>query len=227
MNLHEKFGAQAGSQITQLQQGHQPRVPMPSGMAFVKQEDQKPALPNMAPYPAQMPQLVRPPVKSNQTDGADEALDSWKAEVSRVKEFAEKNPGGGDRFLKQLVFETQQRYEAGGLMVPLEERKGIKRKIASPRNGESSNGTESVAGLSSLNRAQMDAAGDDDESQEADEDAINSDLDDPNEAAGDEENDEATDQVMLCTYDKVQRVKNKWKCTLKDGILRVDGTEYV
>jgi len=28
-------------------------------------------------------------------------------------------------------------------------------------------------------------------------------------------------------YDKVQRVKNKWKCTLKDGVLLVNGKEYV
>ena len=66
--------------------------------------------------------------------------------------------------------------------------------------------------------------GDDDDEDEVDEDAINSDLDDPDEV-GEENNEEETDQVMLCTYDKVARVKNKWKCTLKDGILRVDGSE--
>lgn len=77
----------------------------------------------------------------------------------------------------------------------------------------------------SITRAQGDATGDDDD--EEDEDAINSDLDDPDDLAAAEENGENTDQVMLCTYDKVQRVKNKWKCTLKDGILRVEGNEYV
>jgi len=78
----------------------------------------------------------------------------------------------------------------------------------------------------SITRAQGDAAGDDDDDVE-DEDAINSDLDDPDDLAANAENGEETDQVMLCTYDKVQRVKNKWKCTLKDGILRVEGSEYV
>jgi len=78
----------------------------------------------------------------------------------------------------------------------------------------------------SITRAQGDAAGDDDDDVE-DEDAINSDLDDPDDLAASAENGEETDQVMLCTYDKVQRVKNKWKCTLKDGILRVEGSEYV
>ena len=78
--------------------------------------------------------------------------------------------------------------------------------------------------VQSLARAQGDAAGDDDDDEE-DEDAINSDLDDPDDLAANEEDNENTDQVMLCTYDKVQRVKNKWKCTLKDGVLRVEGNE--
>lgn len=63
---------------------------------------------------------------------------------------------------------------------------------------------------------------------EDDEDAINSDLDDPED--GDIENqdeDETPQQVMLCMYDKVQRTKNKWKCVLKDGVLTIKGKEYV
>ena len=75
-------------------------------------------------------------------------------------------------------------------------------------------------------RAQFDGPGGDDDAEEDDEDAINSDLDDPEENEA-EENDaeDAVGQVMLCTYDKVQRVKNKWKCTLKDGILTTGGKE--
>ena len=64
-------------------------------------------------------------------------------------------------------------------------------------------------------------AGDDEE----DEDAINSDLDDPDELELNADGEEEASKVMLCTYDKVQRVKNKWKCTLKDGILRLEGQE--
>ncbi len=63
---------------------------------------------------------------------------------------------------------------------------------------------------------------DDDE----DEDAINSDLDDPDDNVIEEEQDEGRpNQIMLCTYDKVARVKNKWKCTLKDGVLTTGGKE--
>ncbi|KAI9822845.1 MAG: transcription factor IIA subunit alpha [Phylliscum demangeonii] len=61
-----------------------------------------------------------------------------------------------------------------------------------------------------------------------DEDAINSDLDDPDDGADENGADDDTMlQIMLCMYDKVQRTKNKWKCTLKDGVLTVGGREYV
>ena len=60
-----------------------------------------------------------------------------------------------------------------------------------------------------------------------DEDAINSDLDDPDDNVIEEEpEDGRPQQIMLCTYDKVARVKNKWKCTLKDGVLTTGGKEY-
>ena len=61
---------------------------------------------------------------------------------------------------------------------------------------------------------------------EIDEDAINSDLDDPDDNLDEHpDDDDAMSQIMLCVYDKVQRTKNKWKCTLKDGVLTVDGRE--
>ncbi|QRV96026.1 transcription factor IIA, 1-like [Ceratobasidium sp. AG-Ba] len=60
---------------------------------------------------------------------------------------------------------------------------------------------------------------------------IGSDLDDSDDSdADDVENDgaggEAGDYVF-CTYDKVQRVKNKWKCVLKDGMIHVNGRDYL
>ena len=35
------------------------------------------------------------------------------------------------------------------------------------------------------------------------------------------------DDMVLCLYDKVQRVKNKWKCVLKDGVASIDGRDYL
>lgn len=33
--------------------------------------------------------------------------------------------------------------------------------------------------------------------------------------------------VVVALYEKVQRVKNKWKVTLKDGIIAADGKDYL
>ncbi|KZO98800.1 hypothetical protein CALVIDRAFT_534879 [Calocera viscosa TUFC12733] len=57
---------------------------------------------------------------------------------------------------------------------------------------------------------------------------IGSDLDDTDdeELGEDDEGDDGRDSV-LCTWDKVQRVKNKWKCVLKDGIMHVNGKDYL
>jgi len=62
-----------------------------------------------------------------------------------------------------------------------------------------------------------------------DSEAINSDLDDP-----DTENEEEAEEggagetdIVFCTYDKVARVKNKWKCVLKDGMIHVNGRDYL
>ena len=72
--------------------------------------------------------------------------------------------------------------------------------------------------------AQMDGDADDDE----DEDAINSDLDDPEDETNQiNDDDDDNGDTILCTYDKVQRVKNKWKCTLKDGVMKVGQKEWV
>lgn len=67
----------------------------------------------------------------------------------------------------------------------------------------------------------------------ADSDAINSDLDDSDDneeddADGNEDGESEMEQnIMLCLYDRVQRVRNRWKCALKDGIMNIDGKDYV
>ncbi|KAH7889091.1 transcription factor IIA alpha beta subunit [Phlebopus sp. FC_14] len=66
-------------------------------------------------------------------------------------------------------------------------------------------------------------------SQPGDSEAINSDLDD-SDTEGEEEAEEGgqgdTD-IVFCTYDKVGRVKNKWKCILKDGMIHINGKDYL
>ena len=44
-----------------------------------------------------------------------------------------------------------------------------------------------------------------------------------------EEEDQIEDlggNVILCQYEKVTRIKNKWKCILKDGMLHIDNKDY-
>lgn len=74
----------------------------------------------------------------------------------------------------------------------------------------------------------------------ADSDAINSELDDSDDDDDDDENDndqefadgdgagnDIEQNIMLCLYDRVQRVRNRWKCSLKDGLMNINGKDYV
>ncbi|KAE8151019.1 transcription factor IIA, alpha/beta subunit [Aspergillus avenaceus] len=209
--LHQRYGAAAANSVSQLQAQSQAAMAMPG-------QARPPNLPQVA--NGQMPQIKQepgyPPVSQpsmhhSQTDGAsDSGLSEWKAEVARRREAAQRQNGEGDRVLRDHLRQRMLQLEGGGLMLPLEEHQP---SLAAPSTGT---------------RAQFDGPGGDDERDEDDEDAINSDLDDPDDlVADDHESEDAVGQVMLCTYDKVQRVKNKWKCTLKDGILTTGGKEYV
>jgi len=64
--------------------------------------------------------------------------------------------------------------------------------------------------------------GEDDDEGGADDADLGSDLDD-----SDGEIDEESDNIVLCQYDKVSRTKNKWKCVLKDGIMLINGRDYL
>lgn len=81
--------------------------------------------------------------------------------------------------------------------------------------------------LRKLRQQQVDGAGDDDSEDDSDE--INSDLDDPDDDpdSGREDDHSESTMMMLCLYDKVQRVKNKWKYVLKDGVANINGKDYV
>lgn len=59
-------------------------------------------------------------------------------------------------------------------------------------------------------------------------DEINSDLDDSDDdyVNMDVEEEGSDVNMMLCLYDKVLRVKNKWKCNLKEGVVTIDHKDY-
>ncbi|CAO1626556.1 unnamed protein product [Parajaminaea phylloscopi] len=64
---------------------------------------------------------------------------------------------------------------------------------------------------------------------ESNSDEIGSDLDDSDDEDGDGDGaGEGLDgDTVLCLYEKVQRVRNRWKCVLKDGVANIDGRDYL
>ena len=212
--LTQRFGASAATSVSQLQ----------------SQAAGQQSYPQMHhPANGQMHQIKQEPGHSSlgpsQTDGADDTLADWKAEVARRREAAQN--GQGDHLLREYLKHQMSGLEAGGLLRPLSEQESSATKARRAALVAPLVRADAAQSSSSLPKmpGQYDGA-DDDTKEEADEDAINSDLDDPDDLIDHEaEADEADGQVMLCTYDKVQRVKNKWKCTLKDGILTTGGKE--
>ena len=185
----------------------------------------------------------RPMVNNAQTDGADE----WDGYVAQRRLDASKDPDKvyeADLTIRQQVQQMNRSMEGGGLMMPLSDQSKLpqlkKRRNMHAETGPSTSSPNpaaaQTAGSKPVSRIlQMDGNEDDDEDDKTgikdelfddDEDAINSDLDDPDDNVIEEEpEDGRPQQIMLCTYDKVARVKNKWKCTLKDGVLTTGGKE--
>lgn len=98
-----------------------------------------------------------------------------------------------DRMLHAAIEAKAKSMEGGGLMLPL--------KRAGRKHAPSQQLSSAGSGPSRFD------GGDD---EEDDDEAINSDLDDSDDNGDEEDDDEDGGQIMLCMYDKVQRVKNKW-----------------
>ena len=205
---------------------------------------------------------------NGQTDGPGDEEES----ITVIKQFNAAGEEIGmstveiDNLIRSRILANGQAMEGGGLMVSL---KSASKSVSTSRHRERN---------PNWSTAQTDGPGDSDsegvKNESADEDAINSDLDDPDDGLGDDEDDEeGMGHIMLCMYDKVQRVKNKWyvfflllplfpalsfsamraisfapdsamrkvkgawketklnenyrKCVMKDGVLTVNGKEYV
>ena len=253
-NLQNKFGSSANLQVNQLQaaamgnvvpssqsQPFVPNIQLPAHYSEQQPKKESPdskreVQPRQYPSPHQAPQ--KSAIKGSQLDGADE----WAAMVAHRRAAALSNPVANveaDQTLREQVERMGRVMEGGGLMLPLSEQPKLslkeKRKIGQPAVVSSSiSGPGRFHSSVASNISQYDGLKESDEEHiksdpdlDDDADAINSDLDDPEEnIVEDEGDDEAKKgQIMLCTYDKVQRVKNKWKCTLKDGVLTTGGRE--
>lgn len=236
--LQQQFGNQANGSIAAMQSnglvkpgGQQQR---PQGLQLPGQvQNANQAQRQQLQQPKQEP---RDSVGLSQTDGAGEAAEEWDAILSDRNSRGEHERPHADRIIRRQVDQSAQRLEAGGLLIPLDERrKALRLRKTSKHShgpaearsraevaGSAASTYESTSALPPVARFD---GGDSDDGLDDDEDAINSDLDDSDDGgeAGIESNMDG--DVVLCLYDKVQRVKNKWKCVLKDGVVTVNGKE--
>jgi len=166
----------------------------------------------------------------SQTDGAGDDLDEWQAMLAQRRAAHAMMGKQVDRMMRYQVMQTSSELQSG-LMVPLDEqpKRMVNKKRRLPARPQIDHGG------SGQSVPQLDGDEDDEDEtkpeikDEDDENAINSDLDDSDDEglANIGDDDEENGDTILCTYDKVQRVKNKWKCTLKDGVMSVGGKEWV
>lgn len=248
-NLQQKYGSSAKAQVNQLRaqaamgapvsqsQSNLQNNQLPSHYSEQKGElNDRKRQQQQHPYQSLQQAQHSSSVSNAQVDGVTE----WDAMVAQRRAEAVQNPTANyeaEMTLRDRVEQMGRSMEGGGLMVPLSEQPMRSQK----EKGKFSKRAASTSHLLSPNIAQraiapkiaqcdgLDESDEDikDDPDLDDEDAINSDLDDPEENVVEDDGDEEgkRGQIMLCTYDKVQRVKNKWKCTLKDGILTTGGKE--
>ena len=166
-------------------------------------------------------------VNGAQTDGAGD--DEVEADAfCIVKQVGEGGEVMGrveiDGLIRSKIEAKGKIMEGGGLMLPLREAStsSFRRAQKSSRQRSQSSNLATVTNKGKDRASalvQTDGPGDPDDDddvkeEELDEDAINSDLDDPDDGLNEEEDeDEGMGHIMLCMYDKVQRVKNKWYVT--------------
>lgn len=98
----------------------------------------------------------------------------------------------------------------------------------SPQQGSSSASSSAKNGSSSSSKAKPAPATESNELG-SDLDESDSDLLSDGEDGDDEDGGTSRDDgdVIIALYEKVQRVKNKWKITLKDGIISAEGKDYL
>ncbi|WYZ44342.1 hypothetical protein EsH8_VII_000778 [Colletotrichum jinshuiense] len=216
-HVRGQFGEKGAGSINAIQASATSRpagqVPLPQMPGQQQQQQYRPGVPQQGQQP-RPPSNGQPGVNPSQTDGTGDDFDFEGVLLQRDADGNQRELGriDIDRMIHAQIAANAKSMEGGGLMLPLKEATRHKSAAVSRSKGKE-HGVAPYDGY------------DDDE---VDEDAINSDLDDPDEDKDEDEvDDEGLGHIMLCMYDKVQRVKNKWKCILKDGVLTVNGKEYV
>jgi transcription initiation factor TFIIA large subunit len=204
MMQHQRAAQMAQQQGQGMQQGQRPQMTQ-------EQYRQMMAANTANRMAQQVQQNGQNGVQGAQTDGAgDEEVEGFSV-IKRFDSNGQEIAMGRveiDSLIRNKIEAMGRNMEGGGLMLPLHE--------ASTPSSRRQHKNKKGKG-----RQQVDGGDDDEDDKDAvkdeelDEDAINSDLDDPDEGLNDEEDeDEGMGHIMLCMYDKVQRVKNKWFVSL-------------
>jgi len=229
--LHSTYGPRAAASISAIHSGIPQAGARPVGQPGHPTAQQYRA--QVAAQQAAQQRMQQNGLANSQVDGTGDAFEGVLMQRNAAGDEVELGRVEIDKMLHQQMAARAKQMEGGGLMLPLKQ--ATKHKSVA---------TEKAPGGGS---AQVDGGDDDLIKDELDEDAINSDLDDPDDDQNnDDDDDDQMGPIMLCMYDKVQRVKNKWyvaaaaeaissrlansvyrKCTLKDGVLTVNGKEYV
>jgi transcription initiation factor TFIIA large subunit len=208
-NLQSKFGARADAAITSLYNAKpgpqvnpgqpQPGQPQQINAAQYRQSMAAATAAAMHQHNPQAPYSNGGNgLPTSQVDGPSEGFEGILMQRGPDGNTVEMGRVQIDEMIHAQIAARAKQMEGGGLMLPLREATKH-RSIATKRS-------------TSNDRVQVDGTGDvKDEELDVDADAINSDLDDPeDDQEDDDDDDESNNHMMLCMYDKVQRVKNKW-----------------
>jgi transcription initiation factor TFIIA large subunit len=208
LHLQQQFGSQATASIQAAGLSQPGRGVVLPGQQQQQQRPQHIQLPGQAQHSPQQ-YSHQNSLGSSQTDGADDAGEVWQNII------AERHATDGERtvvdgMLRRQLEESMALTDSG-LMVPLKERvrhRKIQMSGVAQTEASSSGALQSSPATHPAAIGQFDGP---DSIRDDDEDAINSDLDDSEDELNGEqvEDDGPLGETILCTYDKVQRVKNK------------------
>ena len=143
-------------------------------------------------------------VNKAQTDGAGDEMEDSTTLIKRVDANGEEIMGRIhiDGLIRDRIAAMGQSMEGGGLMLPLHQASNSKKRQRKVKKSTTVSGQHDGPDSDEDDKSGL---------KELDEDAINSDLDDSDDQRGDDDDeDDSMGHIMLCMYDKVQRVKNKW-----------------
>jgi len=153
------------------------------------------------------------PPNLKQNDGANDEVDSERLKIDAIllKKFA--------RVQKQQQLLNKMKNTPTTTTTKIDTPSSF---LTSLSSSPSSIRIPQFDGLGDRKGQDDDDDGDDDDGSTKGDEELGSDLDDDDD---DEEPD--TEHIVLCQYEKVTRVKNKRKANLKDGIMHINGKDYV